>query len=235
MNWTSKTKRKNLDLVHQLGDPLPLPYKVENSISSDNNRSGSEENWHRRKSRDTTLLNRRSFERSNEEPSDIFQDRAKSINTSRPRPIPLRKYIRPLPYETSRELQYHSRQVSIYDKVELIKSLRLRLEEFQEIVQKGRLDIDYDEFEQFHKHLLEMLRANEREQSFEEQGSSKIDSSVLNELERLQKDKEILRRANKTDVFWRNVSIIIALVMVVYFLTSFFVSGLNYDYCYYFC
>lgn len=237
MNWASKTKRKNLDLFHQLGEPLPLPYKVENSFSNEDSKSGSEENWHQRKGRDTILLNKHSFERTNEEPSEIFQDRTKNMSISRPRPIPLRKFVRPLPYETSREPQYPPRKIGTYDKVELIKSLRLRLEELQELAQRGRLDINYDEFEQFHQHLLEVLRTNERERYLEEQklGPSNIDSSVLVELERLQKEKETLRRANKTDVFWRNVSIIIAFVMVVYFLTSFFVSGLNYDYCYYFC
>lgn len=230
-----KNKLRNSGVAIQLGDPLPLPYKVDTQPHIKDEDDTAVETRHNTNILHEPVLYHRNISTSlNDElyKNEDLKMGPRTINLTKPRPIPIRRnYLNP---------RVVSKEISLpkaYDKQEhlqLMESIEGKLERVKRLMDYKQLSIDYDHLQSFDNELSRVLQEHEE---LDETNTSELDThedqiqqhegpTILDELEKLQQvthPDHTLRYA------------IIAAGVLIFLVSSFMVSGLNYDYCYYFC
>lgn len=226
-------RKKNEDVIAQLGEPLPLPYKV-NESSALNKESGKDpivaDSLYKR--HDMEMLRSLQVEVDKEEQSPTF---SKPIQLIRQRPNPIRREF----VEKLRD-------------IELINSLESDLEYIKELIISKRLSTKDIQLLQDMKSQIESQLLNPpQDVSFTNPESNGINqiSPVMAELERLQNktnldfsstfsnESSLPVETYKKRLFEIPIQkILLILLCTIVFLSIPYVLGLSsYDYCYYFC
>ena len=119
----------------------------------------------------------------------------------------------------------------IYDTEEQlqdVESIAEKLDRIKKLVSYKQINVDYEAFQRFDGELSSLLKDHHEFDEIETNKHLQLtyQPSVLDELENLQ-------RITIPDNTLRYVVIISGIV--IFLISSFIVSGLNYEYCYYFC
>lgn len=183
--------RKTTDLIHQLGEPLPLPYRPSANIVKEETEENSPEDP------PATLaepIRRRHF---------AFRRQLEDSKTESPQQVPLQV---PLPLWRNHALDETTEST-------ILDSIEKRVEQLR----RADSSESRSKLEHIDKQLEELLQKQQ-------------ESSIVQELERLQQMADVPRRERKLHVL-----IIVVAALAIAALTSLFLSNLTYDYCYYFC
>lgn len=225
----TKNKRRNNEVAMQLGDPLPLPYKVDRDVQIKEEDDIAVETRHNsRLFHEPVPLNRNVSFSQNEDiylPENL-KTRAKTISLAKPRPVPiLRNYLNPRVVSNDRILP------KLYDteeQLQSVESIAEKLDRIRKLVAYREVNIDCEEFQRFDGELSSLLKDHHELDEIEtnEHLQPLHEPTVLEELENLQ-------RITKPDYTIRYIVIITSIIL--FLISSFVVSGLNYEYCYYFC
>lgn len=281
--------RSNSDVLSQLGEPLPLPYKPDpkgSSIKLEDDEQTAV---------DTKELNEAGIDKDiptifgtrGSQSQKNAENETHLINISKkPRPISLRqKYFdkplsiqRPITKASSRdyisiieEKLEKLRELSQDRESDDIKELELRinslidvtihsreqeqLERQREQLEKERLEIARQEEEAEERKRYELERREEEERLAQQEfnGDEQMDFEnqptdinstfhegfdIIKELERVQRMKNLPNQTRNNSYipkFNASTITIITLSILVIICVSIILSGLNYEYCYYFC
>ncbi|CUM56530.1 uncharacterized protein AC631_01855 [Debaryomyces fabryi] len=225
----TKNKRRNNEVALQLGEPLPLPYKVDKNIQIKEEDDATMETRHNsRPFHEPIPFIRNVSSSQNHEiylPENL-KPRAKTINLAKPRPVPiLRDYL------NSRVVSNERILPKIYDteeQLQSVDSIAEKLDRIRKLVVYREINVDCEAFQKFDGELSSLLKDHHEFDEIEadEQLQPQHEPTVLEELESLQR---ISKPAS-------TIRYIIIITSIIFFLiSSFIVSGLNYEYCYYFC
>lgn len=224
----TKSKRINHEVAMQLGDPLPLPYKIGGQPQIKDEDDISVEPRHNSRKYQEPILYTRNI--SSSQNSDIYnpenlKQRTKTITLGKPRPIPLQRN-----YLSSRVIsnEHLPKTYDLDEQLRLVDSISTKLGRIRQIVGYKQPEIDYESFQRFESELSIFLREHNEEEHTEidEYIQQNAEPSVLDELENFQ-------RVAGPDYTLRNTLIVSGILF--FLISSFVVSGLNYEYCYYFC
>lgn len=225
---TDMNKRRNDDVMSQLGDPLPLPYKLKSSEPNLNLELVNSKVLYQKPSNDSVL---RTSETDDKTKIPEF------IKLNRLRPNPIRR-------------QFVRKQRDI----DLINSIEAKLEYLKQLIEENQLSSSHLGFLQDIRYQLDTLLEKDNEQvnpdfkqvaideipghSVEDSSDNPNLSPIMNELERLQSQARLQNntspgslQALKTKRF----IMILLLCTLIYLSSSYYVSGLRYEYCYYYC
>lgn len=235
------------DIKSQLGDPLPLPYKLDLSpVSNEDEEETAVEPQplygHKRgKSLDSSIKLRSQAipmifnSRGLSEGSDI--DRSdQSIVINKPRPISIRNNWLALRRHSGVRTNSGSKSISS------IEAIEAKLAEFKRLIQESGDEPNLEVLDQM-DHLLQNLIEEERTRdhaediSITESVGEEKELDLMEELERLQKLKKEIVAKNELQVDQKWVWLFIAIFVLVPLLVvlSLMYSELHYEYCYYFC
>lgn len=225
----TKNKRRNNEVIIQLGEPLPLPYKVDNpSHIKDDDDTAVETRHNSRLFHEPIPFNRNISSSQNDEvyKPENTKIRNRTINLAKPRPIPIQRN-----YLNSRVVSNERILSKIYDTEEQlqdVESIAEKLDRIKKLVSYKQINVDYEAFQRFDGELSSLLKDHHEFDEIETNKHLQLtyQPSVLDELENLQ-------RITIPDNTLRYVVIISGIV--IFLISSFIVSGLNYEYCYYFC
>jgi hypothetical protein len=155
-----------------------------------------------------------------------LKTRAKTINLAKPRPVPiLRNYLNSRVVSNDRILP------KLYDteeQLQSVESIAEKLDRIRKLIAYRQVNIDCEDFQRFDGELSSLLKDHHEFDEIEanEQLQPLHEPTVLEELENLQ-------RITRPDYTIRYIVIITSIIL--FLISSFVVSGLNYEYCYYFC
>lgn len=248
----NKNKRKSHygDVQIILGEPLPLPYK----INKENPDVHEEEEDTAVDTKEFSEPIRRRFNqqinkyRQVSDIKDNTQLEGSFISLRKPRPLPvqevpqLRRFLASDEIVSTEPLQ--KSQVS--RQLDMIASIEEQIERLRKKVSSGDSLIDMDVLEDIEGRLTDISETKSKKDELKEEDPGKLSQSIaasseelLHELEKLQNYNEKLLAASKPTLFEKFPisKVHVAIFVVVCFLltSSFVVSGLNYEYCYYFC
>lgn len=227
----NKNKRRNNEVALQLGEPLPLPYKVDSNPQIKEEDDATYDTRHNsRPLHEPVPFIRNVSSSQNEEmylPENL-KPRAKTINLAKPRPIPiLRNYL------NSRVVSNERILPKIYDtdeQLQSVDSITEKLDRIRKLVSYREINVDCEAFQRFDAELSSLLKDHhefdEIQTNEQLQPQPQHEPTVLEELENLQ-------RITKPDYTLRYI--IVSTSIIFFLISSFVVSGLNYEYCYYFC
>lgn len=221
-------RKKNEDVIAQLGEPLPLPYKVNESsrINPDYTQHHTTiESLYKR--HDMEKL--RSLEAEIEEEEDVTPIVNKPIQLIRQRPNPIRREF-----------------IGRLKDIELINSLETDLEYIKELIVNNRLTAKEVQFLQDMKLQLNSQLLNPQEIVYDETKDDDQISPVMAELERLQNriNPDVTSMVPQKTITTEPgligqlpiKKILLILLCTIIFLSIPYVFRLSsYDYCYYFC
>lgn len=256
MNRQKRTAR-NDDVRLQLGEPLPLPYKIDIGAHRPHLKEEEDDTAVETKPVNTNkpdpippIIGYRSTSSRPRIEPEVLEERA-----THPVPIPLRRVYKPritsirVTPPRHPAVRYRSREEeallgSIDEKLANVKQLLSEL-----------ADLDLRTLEQVETLLQDLLISDQTDRfHLETNNSFDIDDtalealdesrskSIIDELDRLQRLRESISGSSS----WWNKSLEVAqrhyvvmggvtLAVVCFLVFSLFLSELNYDYCYYFC
>lgn len=238
---SNKPKKRSNEVAVQLGEPLPLPYTVssptnilkkEDDIEKDFKPSLRHEPIELRK----RLNSQHSGDLSRGNDGSIAQASNRLGIYSNPRPIAIRRnYLRSLTPIGRNHFEHQA--YSVGQKQELIDKIIKDLQSIKDLIDRRQVGLDYELFERFHRELIDILDSI-GDTSMEDDsarrellGSLSADISgneptIIDELEKFQRQDRLRHRALYASI---------VAVAVLFLLLSFYLSGLSYEYCYYFC
>lgn len=232
-------KKRNDDLMAQLGDPLPLPYMTESSSSRSGTISKVRKELPVQLWSDDSNIDSEVLYRPRPRPeSDHEHNNYIHLNKLRPNPV-RRRFI-----ETGEN--------------DIIRSIENKLDYIKELTEMNRLSATDLMYLKDIQYQLETILIHEREQdtkmtrdlsngsgsqntsrvssnshaNFDSNTSSfdpPIDISIIDELERLKRNQKKWPQINL------KMFIICLLCTIIFLITSYLVSDLSYEYCYYIC
>lgn len=239
-----KPKKRSNEVAVQLGEPLPLPYTVtsptnilkkEDDIEKDFKPTLRHEPIELRK----RLTSQQSGEFSRGDEGSILQGSNRPGIYTNPRPIAIRRnYLRSLtPIGRNHLNHFEPKEYSVEQKRELIDKIIKDLQSIKDLIDHRQVGLDYELFERFHKELIDILDSigdtsvaddSARRELLESLSAdiSGNEPTILDELEKFQRRDRFRHGALYVSIF---------VAVVLFLLLSFYLSGLSYEYCYYFC
>lgn len=229
------------DIKSQLGDPLPLPYKLDVPTTNEedtvvepdplyafHNRGKSLDSSMKIRSHPIpTIFNQRVLS----EGSDI--DRSEQNIVIKPRPISIRSNRLRLRQNPRPESRLEKRLV-----LTSIASIEDKLNELRNLIQHTGDEPDPETLHQMDNLLQTLIdeeKSRESEINTENENIADQELNIMQELERLQRLKrEIVATSPKTQR-WKEYLWIGGVALVIVLLLSLICSQLNYEYCYYYC
>lgn len=238
---SNKPKKRSNEVAVQLGEPLPLPYTVtsptnilkkDDDIEKDFKPALRHEPIELRK----RLTSQQSGDFSRGDEGSVLQGSSRPGIYTNPRPIAIRRnYLRSLtPIGRN---HFEPKQYSVEQKRELIDKIIKDLQSIKDSIDRRQVGLDYELFERFHKELIDILDSigdtsvadeSARRELLESLSAdiSGNEPTILDELEKFQRRDRFRHGALYASI---------GVAVVLFLLLSFYLSGLSYEYCYYFC